>query len=64
MSCLFFFEAAPSTEIKRPSDGGVEFVKVHELVWMIKGSLEDTSELRRVEERCDWKGEGSRGDVN
>ena len=31
---------------------------------MIKGSLEDTSELRRVEERCDWKGEGSRGDVN
>ena len=35
MSCLFFFEAAPSTEIKRPSDGGVEFVKVHELVWMI-----------------------------
>ena len=31
---------------------------------IIKGSLEDTSELRRVEERCDWKGEGSRGDVN
>ena len=35
--------------------------KVNEI---IKGSLEDTSELRRVEERCDWKGEGSRGDVN
>ena len=31
---------------------------------LIKGSLEDTSKLRRVEERCDWKGEGSRGDVN
>ena len=31
---------------------------------VVKGSLEDTSELRRVEERCDWKGEGSRGDVN
>ena len=31
---------------------------------LIKGSLEDTSELRRVEEGCDWKGEGSRGDVN
>ena len=35
MSCLKFFEAAPSTEIKRPSDGGVEFVKVHELVWTL-----------------------------
>ena len=31
---------------------------------LIKGSLEDTSELRRIEKRCDWKGEGSRGDVN
>ena len=31
---------------------------------IIKGSLEDTSELRRVEERCNWKGEGSKGDVN
>ena len=31
---------------------------------LFKGSLEDTSELRRVEERCDWKGEGNRGDVN
>ena len=33
-------------------------------VVVVKGSLEDTSELRRVEERCDWKGEESRGDVN
>ena len=30
---------------------------------VIKRSLEDTSELRRVEKSCDWKGEGSRGDV-
>ena len=33
-------------------------------IMLIKGSLEDTSKLRRVEERCDWKGEGNRGDVN
>ena len=26
-------------------------------IYIIKGSLEDTSELRRVEKRCDWKGE-------
>ena len=38
--------------------------KVEQACNVIKGSLEDTSELRRVEERCDWKGEGSRGDVN
>ena len=29
---------------------------------IIKGSLEDTSELRRVEKSCDWEGEGKRGD--
>ena len=34
------------------------------IIEVVKGSLEDTSELRRVEKRCDWKGEGSRGDVN
>ena len=29
----------------------------------IKGSLEDTSESRRVEKRCDWEGKGIEIDV-
>ena len=30
----------------------------------IKGSLEETSELRRVEKRCDWKVKSVRCHVN
>ena len=31
---------------------------------MVKGSLEDTSVLRRVEQGFDWKGRGKRDDVS
>ena len=31
---------------------------------IIRGSLEDTSELRRVEKRCDWKVKSKRCDVH
>ena len=36
------------------------------LRWVAIGAavLLGNVKLRRVEERCDWKGEGSRGDVN
>ena len=48
-----------SAKLIEDVDGGRRLVTP-----IIKGSLEDTSELRRLEKGCDWKGEGSRGDVN